>query len=142
MPSLITIAQAPVSGFSSGNQPKIYNAVPPGSFFTGPQTLPVVSINIRYLVLYHLLDIDTRINDTITYYLYPVPSAGFPTVTVITTLLTPALLQAFITNKREHYEAEVRFKFGLPGIYDIYFEQTNASGTYTVISQNLRFTVV
>lgn len=142
MPSLVTIAQAPVSGFASGNQPKIHNAVPPGNFSTGPQTLPVVRINIRYLVIYHLLDIDTRINDTVTYYLYPAPSAGVPTVTVITTLLTAARLQQLITNKREHYEAEVAFKFNSPGTYDIYFEQTNASGTYTVISQNLRFTVV
>ncbi|RQO53023.1 hypothetical protein [Pseudomonas sp. KBW05] len=142
MPSLVTIAQAPVSGFASGNQPKIHNAVPPGNFYTGPQTLPVVRINIRYLVIYHLLDIDTRINDTVTYYLYPVPSAGFPTVTVITTLLTAARLQELISNKREHYEAEAAFKFNSPGTYDIYFEQTNASGTYTVISQNLRFTVV
>ncbi|UII71162.1 hypothetical protein LVW35_26620 [Pseudomonas sp. HN11] len=142
MPSLITIAQGPVSGFSSGNQPKIHNAVPPGNFFTGPQTFPVVSINARYLVLYHLLDQDTRISDKVTYYVYPVPSAGFPTATVITTLLTAPLLQAFINNKREHYEAEAPFKFSSPGTYDVYFEHTNASQTYTVISQNLRFTVI
>lgn len=141
MPSLASISLPPVSGFVSGTQPKIYNAQPAGTFTSPPQNSPIVSINSRYLVILNLLDSDTRIGDTITYYLYPVPSAGFPTITLHQRVLTGTLLQIYINNMAKHFQTEALNIFASPGTYDIYYEQTNASNTYTVLSQNLRFIV-
>lgn len=141
MPTLTSILQPAVSGINPGSQPKIYNAQPPGSFATGPQVMPTFKFSNNYIVLYHLLDPDTRVNDVITYYTYPIPSAGIPTVTICTVTLTLQYLTPCINNKREHFEFEAFYKFPRPGTYDVYFEQVNASGTYNVISQNLRFIV-
>ncbi|MBN3862227.1 hypothetical protein HCU66_08300 [Pseudomonas frederiksbergensis] len=141
MPTPTSIALPPVSGFSSGVQPKIYNATPPGTFTSPPQVLPIFSIANRYISVLHLLDQNTRINDTVIYHLYPVPSAGLPTITPVQSLLTLQTLQGFLNYRAEHFVSEIAYKFAKAGTYDLYYEQTNASNTYTVISQNLRFIV-
>ncbi|PMV24328.1 MULTISPECIES: hypothetical protein [unclassified Pseudomonas] len=142
MPTIATINQPAVSGFGAGSQPKIYNATPPGSFATPPQNMPVVTRPFRYLVLSHFLSNNTRIGDVLTYYCYPVPSAGLPTMFLEQITLTAALLQIYINNKREHFEKEIPCYLPNPGVYDVYWELENASQTYTEIRQNLRFTVV
>ena len=94
-----------------------------------------------YLHIINKLDPNTRIDDTITHYVYPVPSSGAPTITLHQRVLTSSLLQDCINYHLKYFQLEGIHKLLLPGMYDVYYEQTNASNTYTVISQNLRFIV-
>lgn len=108
---------------------------------TAAQTLPIVSINIRYLVIYGKLHDDTRVGDDLRVYVYPVPAAGAPTITLKQMILTNTILQHYITNKREHFEIEVAHRFSSKGIHDVYFDQTDAGGTNIIVSRNLQFIV-
>ena len=141
MPTLASINLPPVAGLASGIQPKIVNAQPAGSYTSPPQNLPVFSMSNYYLHIINKLDPNTRIDDTITHYVYPVPSSGAPTITLHQRVLTSSLLLDCINYHLKYFQLEGIHKLLLPGMYDVYYEQTNASNTYTVISQNLRFIV-
>jgi|GEM_PF-5795435 len=141
MPTLASINLPPVAGLASGIQPKIVNAQPAGSYTSPPQNLPVFSMSNYYLHIINKLDPNTRIDDTITHYVYTVPSSGAPTITLHQRVLTSSLLQDCINYHLKYFQLEGIHKLLLPGMYDVYYEQTNASNTYTVISQNLRFIV-
>jgi hypothetical protein len=138
MPTLISVNGPPVSGFVAGVQPKIANAQPSGTYTSPPQVMPVVNIWQNYLGLLHLLDSNTRIGDVITYYIYPIPSLG-ALIQLCQITLTTTNLKRYITGGREHFCEEAFYNFPTRGTYEIYYDHTNSSGSYTILSQNLRF---
>jgi hypothetical protein len=141
MPTMTSIYLPPVSGFVSGLQPKINNAQPSGTPTSPPQVNPLVYVSNRTFFIMHRLHPNSRIGDTITYYGYPIPSFG-ALITLSTTTLTLNNLTRYITKVQQHYAEEFQHPFSKTGTHEIYYEQQNASGSFTVISQNFPFTFI